>query len=619
MKKIYVLLGALLSAGCIQAQSPQIHATYDFHPGAKYSPGAITVIPMRDVEVDQNRAVHYSENFDAGFGIWTPAVQAGPAQFALTNVGHANNTGNTFIIPTLMTSTPTQWVLLDSDAAPGAAYTTPEAATLTSGVIDLATAGVDISAGDFVALEFDQFFAEWQPAETADHLYLGVSSDGTNFTEVEISEGVGRDARPNPEHVSWDITDEIDGTEATVYLRFRWEGAWNYGWQIDNVEIVDIPEKDIAIMDTWRGYSDAGMTYSQVPVAHTDTIVVAAIIRNIGHDVQNGVGFDYVVKDPTNATVASGTAAANLTLNNAEQDTILWSTDYVPTMLGNYTIEWAAISTSGDDNSANDSVSDDHYEITQFTYATDYNEGSVEPIDNWPLLTGESYFGSLFDFQAADEVSGIDFKLTSNTVNVGEEILASIYYNDGTQWLEAWGLSTPYTVKASDIGNWVSIPVTQGGGGVVVNNSDLYLVMVGQYATPSQPMFERQGPIAGSFIQGRDENGDNRGFFDRKAPLVRARINPAEVGIEDVAAEDKFVIYPNPANEMINISIALTNSENTIVNVVDITGKVITSMNLGTVNGEKNFSVSLTDLSTGVYFVEMVNADSKQVKKFVKK
>ena len=618
MKKIYILLGALLSAGCIQAQSPQMNATYDFHPNEKYSPGAITVIPMRDVEVDQNRAVHYTENFDAGFGIWTAAVQAGPAQFALTNTGHANNTGNTFIIPTLMTSTPTQWVLLDSDAAPGAAYTNPEAATLTSGLIDLSGA-IDISAGDFVAFEFDQFFAEWQPAETADHLYLGVSSDGTNFTEIEISEGAGRDARPNPERVSWDISDEIDGTENSIYLRFRWEGAWNYGWQIDNVEIVDIPEKDIAIVDTWRAYSNSGLTYSKVPVAHTDTLDIVAIIRNIGHIDQTGVTFDYVVKDPTNATVASGTAGTTLTLQNAEQDTILWSTNYVPTMLGNYTVEWTAVSLDGDDNLTNNDVTDAFYELTDFTYATDYNEGPVEPIDNWPLMTGEAYFGSLFDFVASDEVSGIDFKLTSNTVNVGEEILASIWYNDGTQWLEGWALSTPYTVTASDIGNWVSIPVTQGGGGYAVNNSDLYLIMIGQYATPSQPMFERQGEIPRSIIQGINEDGGNVGFFDRKAPLVRARINAAEVGIEDVVAEDKFVIYPNPANEAINISIALTNSESTVVNVVDITGKVITTMNLGTVNGEKNFSVSLTDLSTGVYFVEMVNADSKQVKKFVKK
>ena len=90
-------------------------------------------------------------------------------------------------------------------------------------------------------------------------------------------------------------------------------------------------------------------------------------------------------------------------------------------------------------------------------------------------------------------------------------------------------------------------------------------------------------------------------------------------GIEDESKVDQFSIFPNPANEIINVSMSLTNSENTVINVVDITGKVITTKDLGTVNGDSNVSISLDNLSTGVYFVEMVNSNSKQIKKFVKK
>ena len=153
MKKIYILLGALLSAGAIQAQGPQMTPTYDFHPDVKHNPGGITVTPMRDVVQNQDRAVFYSENFDAGYGIWTNAVQNGNAGFDLTSTGHLNTAGNTFVIPALMTSTPTQWIVFDSDGAPGASYSIPEDATLTSSVIDLSS-----SIGSYVAFEFDQFF-----------------------------------------------------------------------------------------------------------------------------------------------------------------------------------------------------------------------------------------------------------------------------------------------------------------------------------------------------------------------------------------------------------------------------------------------------------------------------
>ena len=80
-----------------------------------------------------------------------------------------------------------------------------------------------------------------------------------------------------------------------------------------------------------------------------------------------------------------------------------------------------------------------------------------------------------------------------------------------------------------------------------------------------------------------------------------------------------FRIYPNPATDILNVSFALNNSEQTQVNVLDISGKVINQVNLGTVNGKTNVSVSLEELSKGVYFIELVNSEGKQVKKFVKK
>ena len=56
-----------------------------------------------------------------------------------------------------------------------------------------------------------------------------------------------------------------------------------------------------------------------------------------------------------------------------------------------------------------------------------------------------------------------------------------------------------------------------------------------------------------------------------------------------------------------------------MVNVLDISGKVIKTVTLGQVNGDATISVDLSEFTTGVYFIEMTNNDGKQVKKFVKK
>ncbi|MBD3638108.1 MAG: T9SS type A sorting domain-containing protein [Crocinitomicaceae bacterium] len=611
MKKIYVLLGGLMLSGAAMAQSPWTVESYDFAPDDKHAPGAITFIPMRVDNQNQDRANYYTEDFDAGFNGWTAAIQTGTAGFGLTSTGHQNTPSNTYQIPALLSSTPTQWVLLDSDAD-GTGYTNPEAATLTSPVLDLSAA-----TGQFVAFEFEQFFAEWQPAETADHLYIGVSTDGTTWTEVEISEGVGREARPNPELISWDITDYIVGNESTVYLRFRWEGAWNYGWQIDNVQVNDIPDKDLTIMDTWRTYSsNAGLTYSQVPQAHAEEMVIGAIIRNVGHSPLTNCTFNYEILDPSMSSVSTGTATTTVNLANMEQDSILHATGFVPTTLGTYTVRWSVTSTEGDDNAANDTVYDNHFQLTEYMYAMDYDDGTVTPITGWPLMTSTAFFGNLYDFQQQDVLSGIQFKLANNPSNVGEVVTYGVYRfpDGGSAWEILDEQYNSYTVQSSDVGNLVTINT----GGLDVYPNDLYLITVGQLATPGDPLFEKQGDIGWNYIQGRDENGDNRGFFDRLAPIVRAKVID-DVGVEEEASSDRFSVYPNPANEAVNVYISLSGSENTVINVLDISGKVIKTINLGTVEGERTITVSLDEISTGVYFIELVNDNNKQVKKFVKK
>jgi len=608
MKKLFTIVGAGLIASSSIAQSPFLSNSYDFNSADKHAAGSITTIDSRDINSNQNRVSYYTEDFDAGFGTWIPEIQVGTANFKLTNVGHDNQTGNSFLIPTLATTTPTQWVVLDSDKD-GSSYTDPENATLTSAVIDLSA-----TAGEFVALEFEQFFAEWQPADTEDHTYIAVSVDGgTTWNEVEINEGVGRDARPNPELVSWDISDYIAGNESTVQFRFRWDGAWNYGWQLDNIEVVDMNEKDIAITQMWKN-DFGGISFSQLPVAHTDSIVVGAVLKNTGHVDQTGVTFDYVVKDAANATVASGTAADVLSLTNSQYDTVFVNTNFMPTDLGVYTVELTAVSNEGDDDLSTNVVTDNNFELTAYTIAQDFNVGSVEEITSWPTKSGEAIFGILADFKSADVVSGLDIKLTAHTENVGEQISAMIYENNGVDgWVPV--AQAFHTVVSDDLGGFVTIAFENGFS---VNATSLYFAGARQNDTPAMPLFERQGNIVWGNLQGFDDEAALSGFFDRKSPIVRVRVNAGEVGVNENVVNNSFSTYPNPANTTVNVSLNYSGSKNTVIKVLDITGSVVSVLNLGTVNGVSTSAISVENLSNGVYFIEVSNSNSKEVKKFVK-
>jgi hypothetical protein len=618
MKKLYTLVGLVVLSSSAMAQAPYMYANQNLNSQEKYSP--ITTINNR-IELDHDRAEYYSEDFDSGYNGWVNDVQTGPVGFELTSTGHGNSAGNSFVIPDLASSTNTQWIVLDSDGE-NSSYDTDEEATLNSQKIDLTAA-----TGEFVALEFEQFFAEWQPTVgddagvTEDHCYIAVSTDSTTWTEIEINEGVDRDARPNPEVISWDITDFIASNIDSVWVRFRWEGAWNYGWQLDNIKVVDLPEKDVEILQTWRGYDSQGITYSQVPQNQASEFIIGAVLKNSGHLAQTNVTFEYEIS-AGGSIVDSGTATDMLDLLTGEKDTILHATGFTPTAIGDYEITWTVISTEGDDNAANDVVTDNHFKLTDYIFATDYNQGAAVPMLQYPNQDAESYFGNLVYFQADDVISGVDVKIIDNQSNVGEEILVEIFGIDtnsaiNPEWLRLTDQTIEFTVREQDLGNFVSIAVPDG---LEVDPTKLYLVAVGYYGIPDNAIFERQGDIGWGYLQGFfiDTDGSLGGasFFDRKAPIVRVRLNEGEVGINENEDENEFSIYPNPTNNELNVNITPSSEENSILKILDVTGKVVRTI---IVSGSKTITLNVEELSTGVYFLELTNASGKEVKKFIKK
>ena len=79
--------------------------------------------------------------------------------------------------------------------------------------------------------------------------------------------------------------------------------------------------------------------------------------------------------------------------------------------------------------------------------------------------------------------------------------------------------------------------------------------------------------------------------------------------INTLAENNKFVIYPNPTNNIINI----TNPKNgtNVLNMFSSNGQLVKSMNFG--NGE-NITMNVNDLSKGVYIIKIGNLSSKFIK-----
>ena len=85
-------------------------------------------------------------------------------------------------------------------------------------------------------------------------------------------------------------------------------------------------------------------------------------------------------------------------------------------------------------------------------------------------------------------------------------------------------------------------------------------------------------------------------------------------GIEDHLA-NRISLYPNPANDVVNVECTMNNVQCLGVEVIDVYGKVINTLNVT----ENPTRINVSGLSAGMYFVRVTTEEGSATKIFVKK
>ncbi|WP_339887519.1 choice-of-anchor L domain-containing protein [uncultured Flavobacterium sp.] len=122
-------------------------------------------------------------------------------------------------------------------------------------------------------------------------------------------------------------------------------------------------------------------------------------------------------------------------------------------------------------------------------------------------------------------------------------------------------------------------------------------------------------PTAG-FTTGTTIDNSAEIYFDFNPAIITNTFQTQFVNALNVENKtlSNFVIYPNPTNDILNIQ----NRENSIitkVNVIDLLGKTIFTSKYEI----SNVTVDLSNLNSGIYFVEIYSNDLKTVQKVIKK
>ncbi|MFN0176975.1 MAG: T9SS type A sorting domain-containing protein [Saprospiraceae bacterium] len=219
-------------------------------------------------------AQFWTETFDnqAAFNAWTAASTGQGTQVWnwSTNTGDPMGFGPTAPTPFASPTSDGGFAFYNSDAN-GDGNT--HVVTLTYGPIDCA------SHTD-VGLRFHSQFADFQ-GSTAQ---VRVSTNGGNtWTAYDVfdnqpSYGVGQGALVPADILTEMAIPAADG-QAQVWLQFRWEGFWEYGWKLDDIELFDfvaaISDVTFQVNASQIAVNPAGMYIAGsftglMPVAMTD-------------------------------------------------------------------------------------------------------------------------------------------------------------------------------------------------------------------------------------------------------------------------------------------------------------------------------------------------------------
>jgi len=340
MKKIYLFAITLIVSSITfgQYSVPLKPNKSIVHSGEKYANKIIDAKHQKSESSVDRGTPYYMEDFEMGMtgnntgsepstGMWVSNIINGNVGYEITTVGHANDAGSTFTIPSLFSTSGAgasgQWILLDSDS--DGASGIDEDATLTSPEINLSSV-----TNNSLALEFQQFFAEWtNPVD--DTIYVEYSVDNMNWVAFSsISDGVGRDNRPNAEVIRINLSSAMLAGETSVWFRFHWKGQWNYGWQIDDIALIDLPPNNLRTnfaLATHNAINPAGVsdkiTYTKIPDEQIFDMELIGNISNLGANSQTNV----TINATSGAFTGSSMGAA---LNPGQDSTLTVSNTYTP-------------------------------------------------------------------------------------------------------------------------------------------------------------------------------------------------------------------------------------------------------------------------------------------------
>ncbi|MDO9001058.1 MAG: T9SS type A sorting domain-containing protein [Bacteroidota bacterium] len=76
-------------------------------------------------------------------------------------------------------------------------------------------------------------------------------------------------------------------------------------------------------------------------------------------------------------------------------------------------------------------------------------------------------------------------------------------------------------------------------------------------------------------------------------------------------------VYPNPSTESLTLNLNLKSSQQITIEITDLTGKLISSKNVGTLQGESIQTINVSGIAKGTYLVRVIGEQATEIRKVI--
>jgi hypothetical protein len=601
MKKIYICLLGFFTASAYTAQVQNSN----FSPLERKNSHLVGQIKPSKLTQNTKETILWSNSFNTPSD-WVINNTAGTPGLGWEFSSNPAAIPVTQLSPFASTTAANGFLFVNSDANSTADFDgSPIVTTATT------SATINLTGQPVVRLRYQHNFRWWH-----DTRGVSVSADnGATWTDFEMSNendySLPNQNAGNPEQTVIDIS-SIAGNQAQVKIRFYYNDHdwWGWYWAVDDVALFVPEDNDLVMLGGYWGSTGAWgarLPYYQIPLSQLAPLDVAGIVKNYGALDQNDVVFTAALA----SGVWSGSSAPEAVLTGATDTISLTGALTPPPIVATHVINMSVSSSATDAVPADNSIlAAASVSVNNFIYARDKGTAT-----NGTFNQGMGFeAGNVFDIYAAANLSGIDTYIDAGAV-VGAEVYAKLYSVDPTATTTAAAFvfvdeSAPYILTPADLGQKITLALSAGAATLSAGVS--YVVVLGSYGDggATDDLIISTAGVSEASTSYYYDMTDNTWYYTTATPMVRMNFDPS-VGVNEVENNLGLRVFPNPSNEVINISINKEVSAS--LTLLDVSGKVVKTQSL---NGIST-SINTASLNSGVYFVTINDGTSVSTQKVV--